>query len=150
MAKTFNKFFCLVAQEVQLKVPFSYKTFFEYLPPHNVHTAPFCRQELNLLPNFQKGGALTGPQLLDGVVRKEGATFLRRGCQFYIKNKLKSEIFIDKKIEKQKCFFLSITKNLNWEILTKNLLSKDGMGLRMKILLFKRGLGKKEGSVFEG
>ena len=71
MAKTFNKFFCLVAQEVQLKVPFSYKTFFEYLPPHNVHTAPFCRQGLNLLPNFQKGGALTGPQLLDGVVRKD-------------------------------------------------------------------------------
>ena len=29
-------------------------------------------------------------------------------------------------------FFSVVTKNLNWEILTKNLLLKDGMGLRMK------------------
>ena len=30
-------------------------------------------------------------------------------------------------------FFSVITKNLNWEILTKNLITfKDGMGLRMK------------------
>ena len=29
-------------------------------------------------------------------------------------------------------FFSVITKNLNREILTKNLLLKDGMGLRMK------------------
>ena len=31
-------------------------------------------------------------------------------------------------------FFSVITKNLNWEILTKNLVTflKDGMGLRMK------------------
>ena len=29
--------------------------------------------------------------------------------------------------------FLSVmTKNLNWEILTKTLLLKDGMGIRMK------------------
>ena len=35
-------------------------------------------------------------------------TFLRWvGCSFYVKNKLKSEIFNEKNIGKQKCFFLS-------------------------------------------
>ena len=37
------------------------------------------------------GGGLTGPQLLEGV------TFFRGGCNFNIKNKLKSEIFNDEK-----------------------------------------------------
>ena len=32
-------------------------------------------------------------------------------------------------------FFSVITKNLNWEIFTKNLVLKDGMGLRIKILI---------------
>ena len=41
------------------------------------------------------------------------------GCNFHIKNKLKSEIFNDKKVYKQK-YFSVITKNSNWEILTKN------------------------------
>ena len=37
-----------------------------------------------------------------------------------------------KKVYKQKCFFFSaITKNLNWEILTKNLVTlEDEMGLK--------------------
>ena len=36
------------------------------------------------------------------------------------------------KVCKQKCFSVT-TKNLNWKILTKNLVTfKDGMGLRMK------------------
>ena len=43
-------------------------------------------------------------------------------CSFYIKNKLKSEIFTDKKKYK-KVFFSVITKNLNWKILTKNLVT---------------------------
>ena len=34
-ANTFNSFFCLVATEVESEVSFSYKTFFEYLPPLN-------------------------------------------------------------------------------------------------------------------
>ena len=38
-----------------------------------------------------------------------------------------------KKVYKPKMLFSVITKNLNWEILTKNLvILKDGMGLRMK------------------
>ena len=38
------------------------------------------------------------------------------------KNKLKSEMFNDKKFIK-KMFFSVIYKNLNWEILTKNLVT---------------------------
>ena len=45
------------------------------------------------------------------------------GCSFSIKNKLKSEIFNDKKSLLAKLFFSAITKNLIWEILTKNLVT---------------------------
>ena len=50
-------------------------------------------------------------------------TFFKEGCSFYIKNKLKSEILNDKKSLKPKIIFSVITKNLNWEILTKNLVT---------------------------
>ena len=44
-------------------------------------------------------------------------------------------MFNDKKIHKQKCFSVT-NKNLNWEIITKNLVTfklfKDQMKLRMK------------------
>ena len=59
---------------------------------------------MSLQPNFQKGE-------LDRI------SIFRGGCNFYIKNKLKFEIFNDKK----SLFFSVITKNVNWEILTKNL-----------------------------
>ena len=52
------------------------------------------------------------------------------GCNFYIKSKLKSEIFNDKKSWSSNMFSSVITKNLNWEILTKNLVTFkkwDGM-----------------------
>ena len=53
---------------------------------------------------------------------------------FYIKNKLKSEIFTNKKVKifsqqnhifplNAKIFFSVITNNSNWEILTKNLVT---------------------------
>ena len=50
-------------------------------------------------------------------------TFFKRGCNFYGKNKLKSEIFNDKKkiTNKLQMFFSIITKNLSWDILTKSL-----------------------------
>ena len=47
-----------------------------------------------------------------------------RGCNFHIKNTLKSEILkhlMTKKIAQ--IFFSVITKNSNWEILTKNLVN---------------------------
>ena len=57
---------------------------------------PFCRG-VEPPTKFSERWGLTGPQLLEGVTRKEGATFFRGGCDFHIKNKLKSEIFNDKK-----------------------------------------------------
>ena len=60
---------------------------------------PFLQEEggeSSLQPNFQKGG-LTGPHVLEGAAGKEGMTFFSGGCNFHIKNKLKSEIFNDKK-----------------------------------------------------
>ena len=57
---------------------------------------------LSLLLNFQKGGAwqdlspqISGFQRV--VAGKDRGDFFQRGCSFYIKNKLKSEIFNDKK-----------------------------------------------------
>ena len=43
-------------------------------------------------------GGLTEPQLLDGGCWKRGSAFFQGGLQFSYKNKLKSEIFNDKKI----------------------------------------------------
>ena len=64
---------------------------------------------MDLKWNFKKGrGSLTGPQLLEGVTGKEGGVLcFQEGCTFHIKNKLKSEIFSDKKGYKQKYFSLS-------------------------------------------
>ena len=74
-------------------------------------------------PHFQKGG-LTGPQFLEeGYWEKGGWPYSGGGCSFYIKNKLKSEIFNDKESLQTKMFFSVITKDLNWEILTKNLIT---------------------------
>ena len=76
---------------------------------------------------------MTGSQFLEGVVGKEGMKFFRgRGkCSFYIKNKLKSEIF-----------FSVITKNLNGEIFAKEKVYRGDC--------LKRELDEKEGGVFEG
>ena len=66
---------------------------------HNVHpsspTYPpppdFLQGRLSLQPNFQKGGGLTGLQILEGSCWERGER-----CNFHIKNKLKSDIFNDK------------------------------------------------------
>ena len=50
---------------------------------------PFC-WGLNLLPNFQKGGAWQDLNFEMEVAGKEGGNFLQGGLQFYKKNKLKS------------------------------------------------------------
>ena len=65
-----------------------------------------------------------------GCWEREGDFFQGRSCSFYIKDKLKSEIFNDKKSLQTKMFFSVIAKNLNWEILTNNLVTFkrwDGM-----------------------
>ena len=66
---------------------------------------------------------MAGPQLLEGVAGKEGSDFFLGELQFSQKNKLKSEIFNNKKIYQQKYFFSVITKNSEWEILPKNLVT---------------------------
>ena len=66
-----------------------------FLVPHSV------------VPNFRGGGDFF-----------QGG----RGCSCH-KKKLKSEIFNDKKILKAKIFFSVTTKNSNWEILPKNLVT---------------------------
>ena len=57
------------------------------------------------------------------MLGKRGWPFLGEVAVFYIKNKLKSEIFNHKKSLQTKMFFYVTTKNLNWEILTKNLVT---------------------------
>ena len=43
--------------------------------------------ELNLLPNFQKGGGLTDLNFERWVAGKEGGNFFQEGLQFYKKKK---------------------------------------------------------------
>ena len=75
---------------------------------HSVHPPPppppsssFCLGGwggwgvFSLQPNFEKGGGgLTGSKFLErGLLGKRGLAFFLGDCSFYIKNKLKSEIF---------------------------------------------------------
>ena len=68
---------------------------------HSVHLPPQCRKGGGgggePPTKFSKKGGLTGPWLLEGVAGKEGGDFFQVGCNFHIKNKLKSEIFNEKK-----------------------------------------------------
>ena len=60
---------------------------------------PFCQRGAKF---WKRDGGLTG------VGGKEGGDLFKGGCNFYIKDKLNSEIFNDKKsLKKQKCFSLS-------------------------------------------
>ena len=79
---------------------------------------------LSLLPNFKKKmRGLTGSQFLEmGCLERIGDLF-QGGCSFYIKNNVNFEIFNEKNVCEQKMIFSVITKNLNWEILTKNLVA---------------------------
>ena len=63
---------------------------------------------------------MAGPQLLEGVAGKEVVTLIRQRLH---ENKLKSEIFKDKNSLKGKILFSVITKNSNWKILPKNLVT---------------------------
>ena len=57
---------------------------------------------LNLQLNFQNEGGSIGSY--EGVAGKEGVIFFRGNCSFYIKIKLKPEIFNDKKFIKKNLF----------------------------------------------
>ena len=64
IANTFSKFFCSVAAGVQSEVSFSYKTFFEHLPPPNqdsIFISPCTKEEIiEIISNF-KPKKLAGP-----------------------------------------------------------------------------------------
>ena len=103
-------------------------------------TAPFLLgMRLNLLPSFQKGGAWQDLIFRRDCWERGGGELFLGSRSFYIK-KLNPEIFNEKKFYKQKHF---ITKNLNWEILTKNLVTFkrwDGVKDEKKgELLLRRG-----------
>ena len=68
-------------------------------PPHSLSAGEVGGGGVNLQPNFQKGErGLTGPQLFEGGCQERGGDFFQdEGCKFSIKNKLKCEIFNDKK-----------------------------------------------------
>ena len=57
IGNTLNSFFCLVAAKFQSEVPFSYKTFFEYLPPPNqdfFFIVPCTKEEIiKIISNFK-------------------------------------------------------------------------------------------------
>ena len=67
------------------------------LNSHSVHPPLSDGGRVEPPTKFSKRGGLTGPQLLEGVAGKEGGEFFQGGLQFSHKNKLKSEIFNDKK-----------------------------------------------------
>ena len=69
-----------------------------------------------------KKGGLDKTSTFGGSCWERGGDFFRGCCNFNI-NKLKSEIFNDKKSLWTKIFFSVITKNSDWEILTKNLVT---------------------------
>ena len=76
-------------EELCLMIPKSY----------SVHPPPYFCRRVEPPIKFSKRAALAGPQLLEGVAGKEGDNFFQGAgsCNFHIKNKLKSEIFNDKK-----------------------------------------------------
>ena len=66
----------------------------------DAHSVPLSAGGLNFQPNFQKGGTWKVLYFYREVAGKEGVTFFYGGgggCNFTQKNKLKSEIFYDKK-----------------------------------------------------
>ena len=72
---------------------------------------PFCRGVEPPTNDRVRGGGLDRTSTFRGeVAGKRGMTFFKgggEGCNFYIKNKLRFEIFNDKKVYKQKYFSLS-------------------------------------------
>ena len=82
---------------------------------HSVHPFP-------LSAGGGRGGGVEPPTQFLKRGGLDRNSIFRRGSSFYIKkNKLKSEIFNDKKSLLTKMFFSVITKNLNQKILSKNL-----------------------------
>ena len=90
------------------------------------HPFPLERARLNLLESFQKGGGegdLTGPLFLKGGCWERGGDFFQGGCNFLTKNELKSGLFNEKKGLYTRMLCSVETKNSNWDIFAKNLVT---------------------------
>ena len=90
-------------------VLFLQTTKFTFIIYSCIVCTPFSAEKVESRSNFKKGEGmgLTESQFLEGDFWERGGGFFHGSCSFYIKNKLKSEIYIDKKVYEQKCFFLS-------------------------------------------
>ena len=115
---------------------------------------PFC-WGVNLVPksyqNCKKERLHRSSIFRRGLLVKKELTFFKGGCSFYIENKLKSEIFNNKKSLLTKMFFSAF---LNCDILTKNLVTfkrRNGVkdekfeyyGGSLENLVFKWGVHEK-------
>ena len=60
---------------------------------------------------LDRGKGLKISTFRGGLLGKRGGDFFQGGCNFHIKNKVKSEIVNDKKSLQSKIFFSAITKN---------------------------------------
>ena len=90
------------------------------------------RRDLASYQIFKKEGSRQDLTFERGLLGKKDGGFFQGDCSFYIKVNLKH--LMEKKVYKQKMFFSVLTKNLNWEILSKiSLVLNDGMELGMKI-----------------
>ena len=69
---------------------------------HSVHP-PYSAGGGGVEPptKFSKRGLDRTSTFRGGLLGQRGVTFFRGGCNFHQKNKLKSEIFYDKKVYKQ-------------------------------------------------
>ena len=80
-----------------------YITRYIFIGTHSVHPPPSLMSTGGIEPptKFSKreGLVLLGPQFLEapGLVGKKGGELFQGGCNFYIKSKLKYEVFNDKK-----------------------------------------------------
>ena len=90
-----------IKYNLYILLPSFYSLIWEiWLCCHSVHLPPSPHFSweggLDLLPYLKKGD-LAEPHFLEGVCWERGGDFFRGCCNFYIKNKLKSEILKDKK-----------------------------------------------------
>ena len=115
------KIFCILRMNLYIDImmqyflvrlisfPLTFKWWGSTEVVHSVN-ALFSAGEIEPSSKFSKRGGLTGSHFLDGGCWERGGGWLFSGgggCSFYIKRELKSKIFNNKKVHKQKCFCLS-------------------------------------------
>ena len=80
---------------------------------------PSTKGRVECSTKFSKRWDFTGSQFLKGVGGLKRVTFFRGRVQFLLKNKLNLKYLM----AKTEVFLFVITKNFNWKVLTKNLIT---------------------------